>query len=170
MQLIKDPDPILKQVAEPWDFATDQNLDQIEQEMIQIMKTFHGRGLAANQVGLLKRVLVIQLDNYPELLEPFIMVNPSIALVNDESSQIEGEEGCLSFPNLWIKVKRAKSVTVEYFDKSGKSCIIELSGIDARCFLHELDHLNGIVFTDHVSQMKLMLARKKQRKNNGRTK
>ena len=92
------------------------------------------------------------------------MFNPRIVTVDDTVSPDEGEEGCLSFPNLWLKVKRPKNITVEYFDKTGKSCIIELTGIDARCFLHELDHLNGIVFTDYVSQMKLMLARKKQRK------
>jgi peptide deformylase len=168
MQLIRDPDPILKQTAVDWDFTTDTNAEEVESDMIQIMDTFWGRGIAANQVGLLKRVIVVKLENHLDKTEPFAMFNPKI--VNVDNAQIEGEEGCLSFPNLWIKVKRAKSVNVEYFDKSGKSCIIELTGIDARCFLHELDHLNGIVFTDHVSQMKLLLARKKQRKNNGRTK
>jgi peptide deformylase len=162
MQLVRDPDPILKQTAVDWDFSTDTDAESTESEMIQIMSTFRGRGLAANQVGLLKRVLVIQLDHHPDKLEPFAMFNPTI--LNCGSNIADGEEGCLSFPNLWLKVKRAQNVTVEYFDKSANKCIIELSGIDARCFLHELDHLNGIVFTDHVSQMKLMLARKKQRK------
>lgn len=168
MRLVVEPDPILKQVAQPWDFKVDQNPEQLEKEMIEIMKSFHGRGLAGNQVGLLKQVLTIQLDNHPDKPEPFAMFNPRI--VSIDNTVIEGDEGCLSFPNLWLKVKRNKAVTVEYFDKSEKTCIIELSGIDARCFLHELDHLNGIVFTDNVSQMKLLLARKKQRKNNGRTK
>jgi peptide deformylase len=71
---------------------------------------------------------------------------------------------------LWLGVKRPTSIEAEYFDKLGNKCIITLTGIDARCFLHELDHLNGIVFTQKVSPMKLMLARKKQRKYNGRTK
>lgn len=164
MKLVKDPDPILKEVAVAWDFATDTNAEEVEQEMISIMKTFYGRGLAGNQIGLLKRVFTIQLEHHADKTEPFAMFNPRIVTVDDTVPPDEGEEGCLSFPNLWLKVKRPKSITVEYFDKTGKSCIIELTGIDARCFLHELDHLNGIVFTDHVSQMKLMLARKKQRK------
>ena len=164
MKLVKDPDPILKQQAVAWNFEVDLNAEQIEQEMITVMKTFHGRGLAANQVGLLKRVLAIQLEHHEDKPEAFAMFNPRIVTVDDTVLPDEGEEGCLSFPNLWLKVKRPKSITVEYFDKTGKSCIIELTGIDARCFLHELDHLNGIVFTDYVSQMKLMLARKKQRK------
>jgi peptide deformylase len=168
MRLVVEPDPILKQVAQPWDFKVDQNPEQLEKEMIDIMKSFHGRGLAGNQVGLLKQVLTIQLEHHLDKPEPFAMFNPRV--VSIDNAEIDGDEGCLSFPNLWLKVKRSKAVTVEYFDKSEKSCIIELSGIDARCFLHELDHLNGIVFTDNVSQMKLLLARKKQRKNNGRTK
>jgi len=164
MKLVKDPDPILKQPAIEWDFSVDTNTEETENGMIEIMQSFNGIGLAANQVGLLKRVLTIQLQNHPEITKPFAMFNPKIVMVDDTVPMIESEEGCLSFPNLWLKVKRFKGVTVEYFDKTGKSCIIELSGIDARCFLHELDHLNGIVFTEHVSQMKLMLARKKQRK------
>lgn len=165
MKLIVDPDPVLHQVAAEWDFAVDKNPEQIEQEMVEVMKTFNGRGLAGNQVGLLKRVFVIQLSSQPE---PFAMFNPRVISVDE--TPIEIEEGCLSYPNLWLKVKRYKGITVEYFDKTGKSCIIDLTGIDARCFLHELDHLNGITFTSKVSQMKLLLARKKQRKNNGRTK
>ena len=96
------------------------------------------------------------------------MSNPK---VTSQSSTIQDtEEGCLSFPDLWLGVKRPQSIEAEYLDKTGKQCTITLTGTDARCFLHELDHLDGIVFTEKVSQMKLMLARKKQRKYNGRTK
>ena len=82
----------------------------------------------------------------------------------------EQEEGCLSFPDLWLKVKRPKSITAEYFDRNGNKCIIELTGIDAKCFQHELDHLDGVCFTSKISPLKLALAIKKQRKHNGRTK
>ena len=163
MKLVVDPDPILKQVAVEWDFEKDTGADQVESEMIQIMKTFYGRGLAGNQVGLLKRVFTIQLDNHPDKPEPFAMFNPSVIAIDNQTLE-DTEEGCLSFPNLWLQVKRPKTITSEYFDKDGNKCIIQLTGIDARCFLHELDHLNGIVFTEKVSQMKLILARKKQRK------
>ena len=123
-----------------------------------------GRGLAANQIGLLKRVFAIQLDGQV----PYCMFNPEI--VSHVDTSVENEEGCLSFPNLWIKVKRHSSLNAKYFDRNGKECIIELTGMDAVCFQHELDHLNGITFDTRVSQLKLALAIKKQRKYNGRTK
>ena len=165
MRLIIDPDPILRQIAEPWDFEKDQNPEQLEHDMVQVMRTFNGIGLAGNQVGILKRVLVIKLK---EETTPFAMFNPSV-IEQSEEIQKTGE-GCLSFPELWLDVERPKWVTSEFFDKQGKKCTIKLYGIDARCFLHELDHLNGIVFTQKVKPMALMLARKKQRKRNGRTK
>lgn len=159
MKLVLDPDPILKERAVEWNFSVDSNAEQIEKEMIEVMKQFHGRGLAGNQVGLLKRVFVIKLDNTGETLAMF---NPEI--IEESKTEQLGDEGCLSFPNLWLDVKRPSSINVKYFDKTGKECKMSLSGIDARCFLHELDHLNGITFTTKVSQMKLLLARKKQRK------
>lgn len=163
MKLHLENDPVLKEEATDWEFGVDQNPEQVETEMIQLMKVFKGRGLAANQVGLTKRVFTIQLSNHPDKKEPFAMFNPKV--VNQSAEEALGEEGCLSFPNLWLSVKRSNSIDAEYLDKAGNQCTITLTGIDARCFLHELDHLNGVVFTDKVSQMKLMLARKKQRKN-----
>ncbi len=165
MKLILDPDPILKQRAVEWDFSVDKDAEKIEQDMIAVMKTFNGRGLAGNQVGLLKRVFVIKLEKTGET---FAMFNPKV--VDEQNGEQNGVEGCLSFPNLWIQVKRPATINVEYLDKDGKECQNTLTGIDARCFLHELDHLDGIVFTSKVSQMKLLLARKKQGKINGRTK
>ena len=155
-----ESDPILKQCAKDWDFSVDANAAAVEKEMIRLMELFKGIGLAANQVGLLKRVFVIKLKNNPE---PFAVFNP---VVLSESKEFQdGEEGCLSFPDLFLGVKRPKEIDVTYLDKLGNECKIKLSGIDARCFLHELDHLNGVVFTEKISQMKLILARKKQRKS-----
>ncbi len=162
MKLILDPDPILKQQALDWDFSVDQNASEIETNMIAIMKTFNGIGLAGNQVGLLKRVFTIQLKNHPDKLEPFAMFNPKV--INQSTDLQSNEEGCLSFPDLFLGVSRPKEITAAYLDKEGKECTITLTGIDARCFLHELDHLNGVVFTQKVKPMALMLARKKQRK------
>jgi len=160
MKLVLDPDPILKERAVEWDFSTDTDADKVEQEMISIMKSFNGRGLAGNQVGLLKRVFVIKLEKTGKT---FAMFNPKV--IKFEKNEQSAEEGCLSFPNLWLSVKRPTIIEVEYLDKQGQLCQNTLSGIDARCFLHELDHLDGVVFTNKVSQMKLFLARKKQRKN-----
>lgn len=164
MQLIKHPNTVLKQLAVDWNFEIDQSAADLEVDMVKLMIDSKGIGLAANQVGLLKRVFAIHLQNQV----PFCMFNPCVVSSNEET--VEGNEGCLSFPDLFLKVKRYKSITAEYFDRQGKKCIIELEGIDARCFLHELDHLNGVCFTDKISPLKLAMAIKKQRKLNGRTK
>ena len=161
MQLVKHPDPVLTQKAENWDFKNHVNAAVIEREMLELMKASNGRGLAGNQVGLLRRVFVMKLEDGREIgcFNPWILFG--------DNDFVTGEEGCLSFPNLWLKVKRNNKITAAYLDNTGKQCIIELEGLDARCFQHELDHLNGITFTEYVSDLKLKMARKKQRKLNG---
>ena len=160
-ELVKEPDPILKQKAENWDFKQHVNAAVIEREMLETMRANNGIGLAGNQVGLLRRVFVMKLQDGREIgcFNPYIMYG--------DNDLDEGDEGCLSFPNLWLKVKRSPKITAAYIDNTGKQCIIELEGIDARCFQHELDHLDGITFTEYVSNLKLNMARKKQRKLNG---
>jgi peptide deformylase len=161
MQLVNESDPILKQQAENWDFKNHVNAAVIEREMLELMRVSNGIGLAANQVGLLRRVFVMKLADGREIgcFNPWIMFG--------DNDKIEDNEGCLSFPNLWLKVERHNKITASYLDSTGKQCIIELEGIDSRCFQHELDHLNGITFTEYVSDLKLKMARKKQRKLNG---
>jgi len=161
LNLVKEPDPILQQKAERWDFEQHVNAAVIEHEMIETMKANNGIGLAGNQVGLLRRVFVMKLSDGREMG----FFNPTI-LVGD-NADVQGEEGCLSFPNLWLKIKRSDKITAMYLDNTGKQCIIELEGLDSRCFQHELDHLDGITFTEYVSDLKLNMARKKQRKLNG---
>ena len=161
MKLIYEHDPVLKEKAESWDFKNHVNAAVIESEMLETMRSSNGIGLAANQVGLLRRVFVMKLQDGREIgcFNPWIMFG--------DNDKITGEEGCLSFPNLWLKVKRDNKIIASYLDNTGKQCIIELEGIDARCFQHELDHLDGVTFTEYVSDLKLQLARKKQRKLNG---
>jgi peptide deformylase len=161
LTLVIDPDPILKQKAINWDFAQHVNAEVIEREMLETMNASRGIGLAANQVGIDRRVFVMKLQDGTELgcFNPWIMIG--------DNDMMNEEEGCLSFPNLWLKVPRHNKITAAYLDNTGKQCIIELEGIDARCFQHELDHLDGITFTEHVSDLKLKMARKKQRKLNG---
>ena len=129
----------------------------------------NGIGLAANQVGVEARVFAIMTRNLEGVTEPFAVFNPKIIAVSDESEQ--GEEGCLSFPGLFFHVSRPFNVVAEFFDRDNNKCIIRFDGIDARCFLHELDHLNGVCYTSKISKLKLDLAVKKQRKLlNGRAK
>ena len=129
--------------------------------MLELMRASNAIGLAGNQVGLLRRVFVMRTTDGREFgcFNPWIMIG--------DNDLINGKEGCLSFPNLWLKVERHNKITAAYLDNTGKQCIIELEGLDARCFQHELDHLDGITFTEHVSNLKLQMARKKQRKLNG---
>jgi peptide deformylase len=162
MKLIKFPDPILKQVAERWDFEKDLNAKEVEVDMVQLMIESKGIGLAGNQVGLLKRVFAIHLKDQV----PFCMFNPYI--LHGDNEMVDSEEGCLSFPDLFLKVPRHNNITVGYLDRQGNKRIIELSGLDSRCFQHELDHLDGICFTEHISPLKLALAKKKLLKKKGR--
>ena len=162
MKLIKFPDPVLKQKAEPWDFEKDSNAKELEVDMVQLMIESNGIGLAANQVGLLKRVFAIHLKDQV----PFCMFNPYI--LNGDIDMVESEEGCLSFPDLFLKVPRHNKITAGYLDRQGKECIIELTGLDSRCFQHELDHLDGVCFTEHISPLKLALAKKKLLKKKGK--
>jgi peptide deformylase len=120
-----------------------------------------GIGLSANQVNLNAQIFVMK----PHLLEdktPLIVINPQLESVTINSEEMP--EGCLSHTNLFLKVKRPRGIVAKYLDINAKECTIELYDIDARCFLHEYDHLQGIEFTDRVSRLKLDMARKKQKK------
>jgi len=155
MQLIKHPNPILKLKALHWDFEKDAGAEELEVSMVQLMVESNGLGLAANQVGLLKRVFAIHLKDQV----PFCMFNPYI--LYGDNDLVLADEGCLSFPELFLKIPRHKNITAGYVDRQGNKRIIELTGIDARCFQHELDHLEGVCFIEHISSLKLALAKKK---------
>jgi peptide deformylase len=160
MHLIKSPNPWLEKKVKEFDF---NKLDaiSISNEMIELMDTAGGIGLSANQVGLDAQIFVMK----PHLLEnkePFALINPELESVTVNYEEMP--EGCLSHPDLFLKVKRPKGVIAKYLDINAKECKIELYDIDARCFLHEFDHLQGIEFTDRVSRLKLDMAKKKQRK------
>jgi len=166
LKLIKSNAPALKQQSALWSFESPENLEQAKQleiDMVKLMIESGGIGLAGNQVGLLNRVFAIHLKGRV----PFCMFNPSLLAYSED--YIDGPEGCLSFPDLFFPVKRYSAITAEYFDRSGNKCIIELKDTDARCFQHELDHLNGVCFTEKISPLKLAFAIKKQkkRKSNG---
>lgn len=169
LKLITYPNKILQETLPEFDFDSpimDPYL--LEEEMIKVMVNSNGIGLSGNQVGINARVFVMQTQNLPEIYTPFALFNPELI---GSSEELElGSEGCLSFPDLAFKIKRPKYIITKFFDRNNKERIIEFEGIDARCFLHELDHLNGICFTEKVSKLKLSMSAKKQRKNNGRTK
>lgn len=162
MEFKLGPHETLIQVSTPWDFDHDGDAKELEKTMCDFMITNRGIGLAANQIGLAKRVFVMgshSIDGFPT---PFAVFNPVILEVSEEETV--DKEGCLSYPDLWLSVKRPAVIKVQYQDSDSNLHEVAMSGLIARCFQHELDHLNGVCFVDKVSQLKLQLAMKKLRK------
>ena len=157
----------LNVLSSDWDFSL-HDAEQFSTELIEVMTNNKGIGLAANQVGLDLRSFAIGSGDMDYFKIPTVVFNPNIIAIGKETELYK--EGCLSFPDLWIEVKRPKQISVEYFDSKGLKKNCELTGLDARCFQHEHDHLNGVCFVDKVSKLKLQLAMKKMRKyKNDRT-
>ena len=121
------------------------------------MKLYGGLGLSANQCGVFERVFVIGTEHFQ-----IACINPKVIAKSEEVSK--DNEGCLSFPALYVKVERPNWCDVEFYDETGTFKQIRMEGLTARCFLHELDHLNGIKFTDHAGPVALKLAQERQRK------
>ena len=156
--LALDGDPVLRTRAVEWNFDNPpHSAITVQGEMTRLMKEENGIGFAANQMGLAARVFAMQIDQGVRFY-----YNPEILTRSDE--QVVLEEGCLSFPGLFFKVKRAEKVSVRYQDAAGIFYEEELDGMLARCFQHELDHLDGICFTDRVSKLTLDMAKKKRTK------
>jgi peptide deformylase len=162
MEFKLGPHESLIQVSTPWDFNTDGDAEALEKSMIDFMVESKGIGLAANQIGITKRVFVMGSNNIEGFPLPFALFNP---VIKEASSELVlDEEGCLSYPGLYLKVKRPAWVVAEYQDSKGNTHEIKVDGYLSKCLQHELDHLNGVCFVDRVSQMKLQLAMKKIRK------
>lgn len=126
----------------------DEEIRQLAIDMVETMFQFRGVGLAAPQVGVSKRLIVV--DCGEEFQEaPLVLMNPEVISVSDETQF--GDEGCLSMPELFLPVTRPLSCVVRAVELSGKTVEIEGEDLLARCLLHEIDHLNGVLFTDHVA-------------------
>ncbi len=133
------------------------------QDMFDTMHEASGIGLAANQIGELKRILVVDISDMEsgKGTKPLAIINPEII---DEEGEWEMEEGCLSIPDIREKVTRSEKITVKYHDVNMKKVELEADGLLARVILHELDHLNGVLFTDHLTSTKKTLLRPKLKK------
>ena len=138
----KIPDPVLRKVSAPVTAVTKKTGFLVD-ELMRVMKRADGVGLAAPQMGILQRVIVIA----PPDVRPQALINPKI--LKKEGSQI-GIEGCLSIPGLYGDVERAEFVEVEAFDRKGREYVFELEGLPARVVQHEIDHLDGVLFIDRV--------------------
>ena len=149
--LIILPDPILRQVSDPVE-RIDDAVRAFADDMLETMYDAPGIGLAAIQVGVPRRMLVIDLAKEDEPKNPLVFINPQILCTSDEPSLYE--EGCLSIPEYYAEVERPASLTVRYQDVNGKTQELAADGLLATCLQHEIDHLNGVLFIDHISKLK----------------
>ena len=152
-EIIKYPNPILRRKSGEVGEITDR-IKKLAQEMKETMIANQGIGLAAPQVGEMERIIVVQpsLRRTPEEIitrEPQVFINPKILKKSREA--VTEEEGCLSFPSLFLKIKRVKEVEIEARDENGEKISLRVTGLPARVFQHEIDHLNGILFIDRIS-------------------
>jgi peptide deformylase len=156
------PHNTLVQKSELWDFLLDGNGEALEKEMCEFMIANNGIGLAANQIGIAKQVFVMGSYNINGFPAPFAVFNPRI--IEASTEMILDQEGCLSYPGLFLTVKRPSWIIAEYQNAKGDTIEARFEGYLAKCFQHELDHLDGVCFVDKVSPLKLNLAMKKLRK------
>ena len=151
LSIIIAPDPRLKQYAEPVD-RVDRDIRQLMDGMLEAMHAANGIGLAAPQVGVLRQVIVVDITQPDEPPAPLRMANPEILWLSDRLAI--GEEGCLSLPEQFADVSRPEAVRVRYLDERSEERVLEADGLLAKCIQHEIDHLSGTLFVDHLSQLK----------------
>jgi len=156
--LVLLPDPVLRKTSEPVE-RVDDDLGQLADDMLETMYDAPGIGLAAVQIGVLRRLLVIDCSKEEEEKAPMVFINPSIVDRSDDRAVYE--EGCLSIPDYYAEVERPAEVTVDYVDRDGQEQRIEANGLLATCLQHEIDHLNGVLFIDHISKLKRDMVVKK---------
>ena len=145
LNIVKEGDPILRKKSLPIT-VVDERIKQLSADMLETMRAANGCGLAAVQVGKLRRIVVVEVEEN----KPFIMINPEI--IKREGRQQE-TEGCLSLPGKWGVTDRPMTVTVRASGLDGKEYTVTGSGLTARAFCHEIDHLDGILFTDNAVRM-----------------
>ena len=156
--ILTAPDPRLQAVSTDVETVTDETRALID-DMVDSMYAADGIGLAAIQIGVARRILVIDLDQKEGKKNPVAYINPKITWASDEMAVFE--EGCLSVPEIWDDVERPAKIKAEYLDRDGKLQTLEADGLLATCLQHEMDHLNGVLFIDHLSRLKKSMAIKK---------
>jgi len=127
-----------------------RDLELFEHDMIHLMINSRGLGLAANQIGITKRFFAMGHESFDVFKKPAIIYNPVLVFADEE--QELGQEGCLSFPGLLLQISRPKIIMVRYQNNKGEFLLSRLEGLEARCFQHELDHLNGITFNKKANR------------------
>ena len=151
MPIVLLPDPVLREVAVDVD-TVDSTVQQLMDDMLETMYDAPGIGLAAPQVGISKRVIVMDCSDDDDKPEPIKMANPEIISLSEEKSTME--EGCLSIPDHRGEVTRPNAITVRYLDENNTAQELSCDGLLAVCIQHEIDHLNGVMFIDYLSRIK----------------
>jgi peptide deformylase len=151
LPILTAPDPRLKKKSEPVE-KVDDELRRLMDDMLETMHAAPGIGLAAPQIGVLKRVVVLDIDREDVKTGPLFMANPEIVDASDDDATYE--EGCLSVPEHYSEVARPAKVRVRYLDRDGNKQELDCEGLLATCVQHEIDHLDGILFIDHISALK----------------
>ena len=157
-KILTEPNKILRQISQPIDKVT-KNEQMLMDDMLETMYDANGIGLAAIQIGVPKRIIVMDILKKDQQKNPMYFVNPVIKNKNKEFSTYE--EGCLSVPNQFAEVDRPATCEVEYLDYDGKKKILKANGLLATCIQHEMDHLEGILFIDYLSKLKKSMIIKK---------
>ena len=150
-QIITVPDETLKKISEPIE-KVGVNEKKLINDLFETMYNFNGIGLAAVQVGILKRILVVDVSSKEEKKNPICFVNPIIKKISNKMSVYE--EGCLSIPDTFIEIERPKTCEIEYIDINGKIKTQEFDGLLSTCVQHEINHLDGKLIIDHLSKLK----------------
>jgi len=158
LNILKYPDKRLRTIAKPV-ISVDETIKQQVKDMFDTMYEATGIGLAATQVNFHQRIIVIDISD--QYNEPICLINPEII---EESGEIQCEEGCLSVPDYYEIVVRANDIKVKALNKNGESFELEASEMLSVCIQHEIDHLNGILFVDHLSKLKQKRLKKKTEK------
>ena len=161
-KIIIEPDSILRKKSATLE-KVDDSLRELLDDMLETMYSAPGIGLAGVQIGILKRLIVIDISKDEEKKSPLFLINPVIISKSNNTSVYE--EGCLSLPGYFAEIERPAECQIEYVDYNGKKKDMKASGLLATCIQHEIDHLNGILFIDYLSKLKRDMIIKKLVKN-----
>ena len=161
-EIITVPDETLKKISDPVE-KIGINEKKLINDLFETMYVSNGIGLAAVQIGILKRILVVDVSTKDEKNQPIVLINPVIKNLSDDTSVYE--EGCLSIPETFIEIERPKICEVEYIDEKGSKKNLECDGLLSTCIQHEINHLDGKLIIDHLSKLKKDFIIKKNFKN-----
>ena len=157
-QILTEPNKLLRQISKPVEKVGDEERTLMD-DMLDTMYEAPGIGLAAIQIGVPKRIIVMDISRDENKKEPMYFVNPIIKNKNEDKSKYE--EGCLSVPDQFAEIERPNACEVEYLDYYGKKKLLKADGLLATCIQHEMDHLEGILFIDYLSKLKKSMIVKK---------